>query len=389
MLGADGDFKQIVFRYNGISAGTLCLSHWGDTLDFVNVTSPPNPQGAWHHYVAVRRGSLFTVYCDGVPTWMIDKAGTLTIPLSKKVCIGRQFSNPSGRPFKGLIDDVRIYTEALDAADVARLYARRDLVALARGAVPDASAEAPAPVLHYAFEDASNIGKDSVGTNDLVECGNGTLTLIDSPLGGKALKFDAYNLPICQRASRGDPVKRAAVHGVVLAADPPGGREPSRATARTTLFVCWGCPTNATIGYMLSYWYDVNDRTWSARCYVRRQGGANSIDLSSGITVPGLRDCDASQRWHHFATTYHPSVGVRNFVDGQYVDGFSANGAFTSDSTRDGGYFYLGSKSTATWARFRGALDEVKVFDQALSVQQIRATMRADARGCVCRRAAR
>ena len=73
-------------------------------------------------------------------------------------------------------------------------------------------------------------------------------------------------------------------------------------------------------------------------------------------------------------------MGVRNYVDGQYVEGFSANGAFTSDSTRDG-FFYLGAKSTATWARFRGALDEVKVFDQALSVHQIRATMRADAGG--------
>lgn len=382
-LGADGDFKQIVFRYNGISAGTLCLSHWGDTLDFVNVTSPPNPQGAWHHYVAVRRGSLFTVYCDGVPTWMIDKAGTLTIPLSKKVCIGRQFSNPSGRPFKGLIDDVRIYTEALDAADVARLYARRDLVALARGAVPDASAEAPAPVLHYAFEDASNIGKDSVGTNDLVECGNGTLTLIDSPLGGKALKFDAYNLSyLCSESfpeaipSNGQPFTVSLWIQTHQADEftKQGNNE------HYPTFISWGCPVDKTINYMLSYWYDQNDRTWSMRCCIRKPNGS-LFDINSGSTLPGLHDCDAPQRWHHFATTYHPETGVRNFVDGQYVDGFSSGGAFMNDSLRDTARFYLGAKTTATWALFRGALDEVKVFDQALSEQQIRATMRADARG--------
>jgi autotransporter-associated beta strand protein len=132
-LGYQGGFQEIVFRYNGISAGTLCLSHWGGTLDFANVTSPPNPQGAWHHYVAVRKGSVFTVYCDGVQTWWTDVAQALAIPLLKQVCIGRQL-NRTDRQFKGLIDDVRVYTEALDAVDVARLYARRDLMALARGA---------------------------------------------------------------------------------------------------------------------------------------------------------------------------------------------------------------------------------------------------------------
>lgn len=380
-LGKESPFQEVVFRYINISAGTLCLTHWGTTLDFAAIPSPANPQGAWHHYVAVREGSTYTVYCDGAQTWTITKAGPLSIPLAKQVCIGRQL-NKTDRQFKGLIDDVRIYTEAVDAAGVQRLYAGKDPVALVRGTVPDAGADAPVPVLHYAFEDASSVGKDSAGTNTLTKFGTGTLALIDSPLGGKALKFDAYNSAYLRSAGFPEAIPSNGQPFTVsfwLQTHQADENTKQGISTHYPTFVSWGCPTNATIGYMLSYWYDVNDRTWSARCYVRRQGGANSIDLSSGITVPGLRDCDASQRWHHFATTYHPSVGVRNYVDGQYVDGFSANGAFTSDSTRDGGYFYLGSKSTATWARFRGALDEVKVFDQALSVHQIRATMRADA----------
>ena len=381
-LGYQDAFQEVVFRYNGISAGTLCLSHWGGTLDFANVPSPPNPQGAWHHYVAVRKGSVFTVYCDGVQTWWTDVAQALAIPLLKQVCIGRQLSR-TDRQFKGLIDDVRIYTEALDAADVAHLYAHGDLVALARGAVPDASAEAPVPVLHYAFEDASNIGKDSIGTNDLVKCGDGTLTLIDSPLGGKALKFDAYNLSyLCSDGfpeaipSNGQPFT------VSLWIQTHQADEFTKQgnNVHYPTFISWGCPVDKTINYMFSYWYDQNDRTWSMRCCIRKPSGS-LFDINSGSTLPGLHDCDAPQRWHHFATTYHPETGVRNFVDGQYVDGFSSGGAFMNDSLRDTARFYLGSKTTATWALFRGALDEVKVFDQALSVQQIRATMRADARG--------
>jgi autotransporter-associated beta strand protein len=354
-LGKESPFQEVVFRYINISAGTLCLTHRGTTLDFAAIPSPANPQGAWHHYVAVREGSTYTVYCDGAQTWTTNKLGPLSIPLAKQVCIGRQL-NKTDRQFKGLIDDVRIYTEAVDAAGVQRLYAGKDPVALARGTVPDAGADAPAPVLHYAFEDASSVGKDTAGTNDLSKIGTGTLALIDSPLGGKALKFDAYTSVFLRSEGFPEAIPSNGQPFTVsfwLQTHQADENTKQGISTHYPTFVSWGCPTNATIGYMLSYWYDVNDRTWSARCYVRRQGGANSIDLSSGITVPGLRDCDASQRWHHFATTYHPSVGVRNFVDGQYVDGFSANGAFTSDSTRDGGYFYLGSKSTATWARMR------------------------------------
>lgn len=382
-LGIENNFQEAVFRYNGIAAGTLCLSHWGTTFDFAAIPSPANPQGAWHHYVAVRKRNAFTVYCDGAQTWTTNKAGSLSIPLAKQVCIGRQL-NKTTRPFKGLIDDVRIYTEAVDAAGVQRLCAGKDPVAVARGAVPDAGADVPAPVLHYAFENASNMGKDSAGTNNLSKFGTGTLSLIDSPLGGKALKFDAYNSAYLRSAGFPEAIPSNGQPFTVsfwLQTNQADEYTKLDNNVQYPTFVSWGYPTNAMIGYMLSYWHNGNDRTWSARCYLRRQGGTNTIDISSGVAVPGLRDGDASQRWHHFATTYHPSVGVRNFVDGQCVDGFSSYGAFASDSARDGGYFYLGAKPTAAWAFFRGALDEVKVFSQALSVHQIRATMRADAGG--------
>ena len=57
---------------------------------------------------------------------------------------------------------------------------------------PNTLAHVPAPVLHYAFEDASNLGKDSApGGAHLKKVGGGTLTQVDSPLGGKALRFGA------------------------------------------------------------------------------------------------------------------------------------------------------------------------------------------------------
>jgi len=60
------------------------------------------------------------------------------------------------------------------------------------------------------------------------------------------------------------------------------------------------------------------------------------------------------------------------------VSGKNSGGAFNYDSCRNGGVFYLGAKSTAPGATFKGCLDEVKVFDKAFNIPQVRAVMRAD-----------
>ena len=65
-------------------------------------------------------------------------------------------------------------------------------------------------------------------------------------------------------------------------------------------------------------------------------------------------------------------------MDGEDVE-CNSKGAFNYDSCRDGGVFYLGGKSTAVGAPFRGCLDEVKVFDKPFNIPQVRAVMRADA----------
>ncbi len=92
-VGAGDSFQQIVFRYNKISSGTLVLSHWGGTFDFTDPKSPAAPQGAWHHYVARRQGTTFTIFCDGVQVWQKTQAGKLNLPTAKMLSLGRQFNS--------------------------------------------------------------------------------------------------------------------------------------------------------------------------------------------------------------------------------------------------------------------------------------------------------
>ena len=383
-LGQQSDFREVVFRFDkGIASGTMVLSHWGGALDFKNVTTPAATQGVWRHYAAVREGSRFTVYVDGVATWTETRAGALGLAAVKPLCLGRQVDR-TDRPFKGRLADIAVWGRALGASEIARLFRRETPRAVARGARVDALAGVPAPVLHYAFEDASQVGFDSApGAHHLEKAGAGAFTLVDSPLGGKALQFDAYN------------------HAYLMCAAPPGvlpddGRpftvslwvQTAAADARTWLadagkhsptFVSWGDPAKKTIDVMLSYWHDESAPHGFAtpRCYVGGVSGA--VDKNGDAVLPCLREASPARRWHHYAVVYDPAAGVCTYVDGVHQPALSQNGAFATRAASAGNVFYLGAKTTAPDATFRGALDEVKVYAAALDARQIRAVMRADA----------
>ena len=382
-LGQQSDLREVVFRFNnGIASGTMVLSHWGGKLDFTNVTVPAAPQGVWRHYAAVREGSRFTVYVDGKATWTETRAHALDLAAVKPLCLGRQIDR-TDRQFKGRLADVAVWGRALGASEIECLFRRETPPAVARGARVDALAGVPAPVLHYAFEDASQVGFDSApGAHHLEKAGTGAFTLVDSPLGGKALQFDAYD------------------HAYLMCAAPPvlpdDGRpftvslwvQTAAADTRTWLadvgthsptFVSWGDPAKKTIDVMLSYWHDENAPHGFAtpRCYV---GGASwSIDQNGNAVLPCLREASPARRWHHYAVVYDPAAGVHTYVDGVHQTALSYNGEFATRAASEGNVFYLGAKPTMLDATFRGALDEVKVYAAALDARQIRAVMRADA----------
>lgn len=377
-LGQQADFQEIVFRYqNAVSGGSFVLTHWGGALDFTGIPTVANPADAWHHYVAVRKGTTYTVYCDGVQKWTQTNTQVLMIPEGKQVCIGRQV-NRTDRQYKGLLDDVRIYAQALDEADVLRLYAGRDPVGAARGEAPDMLAHVPAPVLHYAFEDSSKLGKDSApGGAHLAKAGNGTLTQVDSPLGGKALKFEARlqstTFPAAIPANG-----RPFTVSLWIQGSPTDDRTwlSSVNATHSPSFISWGNPTEATIGCMLSCQADA-DRWKTVRYYVRKEAGG-AVDFKVENQLAGLFLSERDLRWHHLALVYDPARGVNIFVDGEDVE-CNSKGAFNYDSCRDGGVFYLGAKPSGPNAVFRGCLDEVKVFDKPFNIPQVRAVMRADA----------
>jgi hypothetical protein len=90
---------------------------------YVECDAPIDPKwlldGHWHHCAATFDGQTFRVYLDGKEIGSLARAGNITAGGSALGCIGSTNGNEC---LQGMMDDLRIYTEALSADEVARLY---------------------------------------------------------------------------------------------------------------------------------------------------------------------------------------------------------------------------------------------------------------------------
>jgi len=77
--------------------------------------------GEWVHAAAVYDGSQMRLYKDGQLVGSTSKSGTISTNSSVPVWIGGNPDDATSMPWDGTIDDVRIYDEALTAAEIQSL----------------------------------------------------------------------------------------------------------------------------------------------------------------------------------------------------------------------------------------------------------------------------
>jgi hypothetical protein len=96
--------------------GDMYVDRWGGTKIIDSGTVPS--LNTWHQYVYSYDGTTHRIYLDGA---QIDSStGVANTGTPNSVSIGK--SAVSGRPFTGLIDDVRIYNRTLSPDEIKRLY---------------------------------------------------------------------------------------------------------------------------------------------------------------------------------------------------------------------------------------------------------------------------
>jgi len=76
--------------------------------------------GQWHHVAGTFDGQFYRVYLDGREVGSLNRPGRIALQHEAPAFVGS--SSGRGEHFQGALDDLRIYADALNAADVAILY---------------------------------------------------------------------------------------------------------------------------------------------------------------------------------------------------------------------------------------------------------------------------
>ena len=88
--------------------------------------------GLWHHAAATFDGQAMRVYLDGAQIGMLERPGTIEAGGPARACLA---SSNGGECFRGQMDELRIYADALSADEIAKLY-RNGIEALSASSAP-------------------------------------------------------------------------------------------------------------------------------------------------------------------------------------------------------------------------------------------------------------
>ncbi len=315
----------------------------------------------WHHIASTFDAStgIRRLYVDGSLKWTDPTSRTLAISGTLLQLGGAYYSTTSY--YDGLMDELMIFDRALSLTEIQAAMAGWKSV---RGVLSDA-APSLTPVARYRFEDAANPGKDSGPYGyDLASSSTNAVTLSGTGKRGSALNLSgAYGY-------------LSWTNSVFPAMMPTGNQE-------VTLSAWINPKTGADAEGTVIFW----GRTAPKQCHVLRlrqlvAGNPVGISYADGylpnvesdaVSGPDFGTADMPEGWHHVAAVY--GVGIRSL----YVDG-----VLLAQDIREGlsvttNAFYIGRMETPANKWFQGWIDEVEIYNRALSPTEVLSLIRAGA----------
>ena len=286
--------------------------------------------GAWYHAAGVYDGSQIYLYIDGIPDANQPASGAINTN-AFPVMLGENAESRK-RVWDGLIDDARIYDQALSAAEISAL------------ANYDTSPSADA-VAHWKLDEGSGlIAHDSApgGLHD------GILTTNARPTwqGGKISRSLFFNgsgsYVSCGNASVFDLANQITVAAWVNIATVPA---------------YWaGIATHGDSSWRLSNFENLRKFHFAVTSPAM---GANWINGSTEVSAG---------EWHYVCGMYD-GANIRLYVDG--VEDPNSPVAYTGGITTSTDEVWIGGNSEMPERGFYGLIDEVAIWDRALSYEQI------------------
>ena len=330
----DGLDSTDIFRVMNLSDGTIRFrtSTTNPSARDINSTSSVN-NGNWNHILFTVEPNVSKLYINGTEEGS-STTGTAVAPttVSRNVTLGRH--DGGDNYFNGSIDQVRIFNKALSAGEVTTLYNETACDALACGGttntldiLSDGSCVAAYPL------DGSPL--------DLSGNYNGVQTDVTYPVG----KFDLAG----------------SFNGTSSYVELPSGIIPSN-------------------NFSFSLWFKTNDITTSQyilgfrntlKTYILLNATSNgSIRAVAGqnLTVDSASVVSANT-WYHLSVTQSSTSGVTVYLNNSVV---ASNPSYTGDLVIVTGKNLIGANyGTSLGGVFNGSIDQVRVFDKALSAGEV------------------
>ncbi len=341
--GASGKPRFITFNTTGSS---------GATSTGIDIRT-----NSWHHIVGVASGTNAYIYVDGV----LSGSGTAKVRSAENaynVDIGRR---RDGNYLTGLIDQVRIFNYARTPAQIAWDYNRG------------------APVGWWKFDECQgSVAHDSTLNNN-----HGTITI-----GASGTQTQ---------------VGTCTTSGTAWGNGVTGKRNASLNFDGTDDYVSIGDPANGALDFgtgdlSISAWTRYTSSSGTARIMAKRQGyngdgtdkgfelyrngGRMQIFFgdATGQTSPSSTSTNYNDgNWHLVVVTLDRDGNASFYKDGR-ADGSGSISSLTS-SISNTASLYVGS-SSAPSGYFTGQIDDVRVYNYALTGTQVKNLYNCDAAVC-------
>lgn len=306
------------------------------------------PNNLYHVAVIFNGTTATAAYINGVSQVLTSNSFTSTHSVG--FFIGNR--GDGTRPFLGMIDDVRMYSRALSASEIYKLYTSGQVtqnVSFSGGNNLESGLigwwTMDGPDVNWGtgkVTDKSNSGNDGYVVN------MSTTTSVESGKIGQALLFDG----VADYIDIGNPASLQLTSSVTVSA--------------------WvKADTIAGPMEIISKQGGASDRGWQLKI---NSDGTGRLEIADTATTLVYRSTSATLvpgRWYHLVGVYNASAQTLTM----YVDGEINNGTLSGtvpvaqvDSSTN---IYIGKKPTNV-DYFKGIIDDVRVYDRALSASEAR-----------------
>jgi len=303
--------------------------------------------GKWYLLTGVQTANNFrTLYVDGVAVATSSEVYSGNTPTV--FSIGRRYVVPSGDTFfKGIIDDMRLYNRALSASEVAALYKLGTATVNASKVSTPKDNLASGLVGYWTFN-----GTDISGTTAYDRSGkgnNGTLTNSPTKVAGKL----GQGLSLIDTLSKYIEIPDTSALRLTGGGTITAWIKPNSLNAIAATIVDKGTTnTSTTDGYRFNI----------------TTSGQIGIRVNANTATKSTDNAYSFGKWTFAVGVIKPDGSVALYSNGVNVTGTPGSAVLPPDTT---GVMRIGARATGTDRNFDGVIDDVHIYNRALSASEV------------------